>query len=309
MNMAAATTISQRDRSMGHTVDPRDNAKDARGLAAWPFATEGPPLRFRHMRVLMLVNSNDTKTHDKGAKRFDIIGQRLEQEFGEPVEVITRSIWPRESMPQAIGKWMDEFEPDMVYLNVVAIWFQYESVPLRARRLFGLRTRTVGNAVFNMANAKWWMRNAAFRGVRNTARWVVGGDHHFTADEVIERVGESVRIISRHEDSVLLVKGARALSQHATNPYRARKAERDKWKVDAALREICAQYHATYSGLDRPSSVARRGMKHRAKDRLHLNEAGHAASANDHYGPIRDAWAAHLDAVSDSRREATNVSG
>jgi hypothetical protein len=250
----------------------------------------------------MLVNSNDTKTFTTGPKRFEIVARRMEEEFGEPVELSVKSVWPRETMPAVIEKWMDETQPDLVYLNVVALWFQYESVPLRARRIFGLGTKSVGDAIFSMANAQWWMRNAVFRGLRNGARWVVGGDHHFTREQVVERVGESVRIMARREDTVVVVKGARALAQHGTNFYRQRRADRDRDWVDAAVRRLCEQHHAVYTGLEVGTNVQRRGMKHRADDRLHLNAQGHLASADDHFPPIRDAWAAHLRATSGERQ-------
>ena len=167
------------------------------------------------MKVLILGNSNDSGTwFEGGRKRTDIVRDRLAAEFGEPVTVTTKGIWPNAGMVATIERWLDEYEPDVVYMNVVSYWFAYESVPLKLRRLFGKRVGpVVGDAGVKLSKSRRWGHNVVGRTVRRWAQATIGGDPNFSTTEVVDRCSEAVNRIIRREGTVLVVKGSRGRSK------------------------------------------------------------------------------------------------
>src|SRR5262245_22723614 len=127
----------------------------------------------------MLGSSQDTgQWFEGGKKRHEIVQERLEQEFGEAVEFVIRPYWPTEQMPVLLERWVGEANPDMVYINVTAFPFAYESLPLRARRLLGRLGPGVGDAGLRFAGSKRWSHNAIFRTLRRCGQATIGGDTH-----------------------------------------------------------------------------------------------------------------------------------
>ena len=63
---------------------------------------------FTAVRILLLGNSNDTGTwFEGGRKRHEILRERLAAEFGEPMEVIVKALWPNERVAELLGGWLD----------------------------------------------------------------------------------------------------------------------------------------------------------------------------------------------------------
>ena len=84
------------------------------------------------MKVLLLGDSQDLGAwFDGGQKRHEIVQERLAQDFGEPVDIAVKSFWPNERMPALLDRWITETAKDLVYINVTAFPFSYESLPLR----------------------------------------------------------------------------------------------------------------------------------------------------------------------------------
>jgi len=84
------------------------------------------------VKVLLLGDSQDLGAwFDGGQKRHEIVQERLAQDFGEPVDIAVKSFWPNERMPALLDRWITETAKDLVYINVTAFPFSYESLPLR----------------------------------------------------------------------------------------------------------------------------------------------------------------------------------
>lgn len=249
------------------------------------------------MRLLFLGNSNDAvQWFDQGPKRHELLRDMLAAEFNEPVEVIARGIWPTSGMPAAVGRWLDEYHPDVVYLNVVSFWFQYESVPLRVKRILGRLGPAVGDAGFKLAESKRWSHNAVFRSVRRLAQATIGGDTHFTPDEVIERISETIRIVLRNEGVLLVVKGPRAITRHGVTRRQQRRNEARRLKIHHSLKRLCEQLHVFYDGSEAPLyETAPRPRGTRVGDGLHSNARGHANSAEETFELIRKALDLHRE--------------
>jgi hypothetical protein len=245
------------------------------------------------MRVLLLGASNDTGDwFEGGRKRHEIVRDRLAAEYGEPVEVINRSMWPRGDMASTVENWMGRYEPDVVYLSVQSYWFSYESVPLRVQRLLGKFGPWFGNAGFRFAESPRWAYNPVFRGVRRALRATIGGDPHFTTGQVIERVSDCIRVVIKHEGVVMVVKGPHSRSNYATRPGSAARKERQRMAVHTALEELCRQLHVTYNGSDEPVYDQETFRGKRVGDGLHFNAKLHELTAEPMLAAIQQGLAA-----------------
>jgi hypothetical protein len=253
------------------------------------------PAILRSVNLLFLGSSNDVgQWFEAGAKRHEILRERLEAEFGEPVEVIVKSIWPDERMVSVIGHWLDETETDAIYLNVTSYPFVYESLPLRLRRVLGPLGPAVGDAGLRFADSKRWAHNAVFRTVRRWGQATIGGDTHFTCDEVIERFSEVIRLIARREGACLIVKGPKGAVQTGITLREQRRKEAKRLYVHHALQGLCERLHIDYIGRETPLWRARLSRGVTAGDGLHANAAGHADLADGVFKSVRAAWARHL---------------
>ena len=90
------------------------------------------------MRLLRLTNSNDYNDEIPELLRGEAITRRLAAEaIGEDVETVSRAFWPSSKLPAKVAGWLDEYEPDMVFIRCAAYWVSFESLPLRIDRTLG----------------------------------------------------------------------------------------------------------------------------------------------------------------------------
>lgn len=259
------------------------------------------------MKVLILGNSNDTGSFvPEEARRHRHLRDLLAAEFGEPVDVVVRHVWPNDRMVDWVLAGVEETRPDMVYVNVTNYPYSYESTPLKVKRIFGkVGGETLGDAGLRMADSKRWSHNALFRGVRRAAQATIGGDTHFTPEEVADRYERLIRALLRQEGMVVAVKGPLGMSKKATARATAR-AERRRQVVHSRLSDLCRQLHVFYAGSDQPyHDVKPRAKGTQVGDGLHSNAAGHVISADEHFERVRDAWREHLAAETSASALAT----
>jgi hypothetical protein len=255
------------------------------------------------MRVLLLGASNDTGDwFEGGRKRHEIVRDRLAEAYGEPVEVVNRSIWPRPDLASTVEGWMGRYEPDVVYLSVQSYWFSYESVPLRVQRLLGRFGPWFGDAGLRFAESPRWAYNPVFRGARRALQLTIGGDPHFTTQQVIERVSETIRLVLRHEGVVTVVKGPHSRSNYSTRPGGAARKERRRLAVHTALESLCRQLHVTYHGSEGPVHGLETFRGNRVGDGLHFNAELHELTAEPILAAIKKGLAAanRLPATADA---------
>jgi hypothetical protein len=88
------------------------------------------------VKVLRLSNTNDVLPGMAGI-RPGLLRERLEAFVDAPVEVVVKTIWPTETLPATVEKWVEREQPDLVWLGVVDYWYEYTPVPKRMERLFG----------------------------------------------------------------------------------------------------------------------------------------------------------------------------
>lgn len=141
------------------------------------------------MKVRILGSSIDTQNWVEGGRiRHEIARDKLTAEFGEPVVVVVKNLWPNERVAEFVGCWMIENEPDGVYLNVTSYPFSYESLPLRLQRVLGRLGNGVGSAGFQLTDSKRWAHNSVFRILRRWGQATLGGDTYFTPEQVVARI-------------------------------------------------------------------------------------------------------------------------
>ena len=247
------------------------------------------------MRVLVLGNSNDTGDWIDPTARStaDILAELLTLEFGRPVEVVARNTWPNEKFTAYVERLVSETEPELVYVNVTPVPFSYESVPLRVRRVLGKLGTPIGDAGMRVAGSQRWSHNALFRTVRTWAQALIGGDTHFTCEEVIERYSEAIRRCLRQESIVVAVSGPLGRQMGQAKPSRRARDRQEarRQQVHRALRDLCLRLNVHYEGSDEPYwrvAPAARGTL--AGDGMHSNEAGQYRLAYDHSRTITAAW-------------------
>ena len=242
------------------------------------------------MNILLLGTSSDAGTwFEGGRKRHEIAAERLEADFGEPVSVTVKSIWPTEKLPGLVAGWVEEYQPDAIHIRVPAFWFLHRSVPLRAQRLLGRFGLAIGQTGFRMAASRRWGHNRVFRGGRYVLQSTIGGDTNFTVDEVIERISECVRIAVRREGTAVCVKGPHGKSKYATTKRGVERDEQKRLRVHRSLELLCAQLHLPYDGSQ--EHVYQKAIYKNTKigDGVHGNAQRHEFEAESLYRTLRHA--------------------
>ncbi|MBI5948166.1 MAG: hypothetical protein HY875_08515 [Chloroflexi bacterium] len=208
------------------------------------------------MRVLRLGTSND----DAGgvpveARAWKVAERLLAESAGEPVETVLKRAWPNAAFPALVRQWLDEYQPEMVVLQVNNFWYGYESTPLWFERRFGrtgVRLSRLGLRVGKsprFADNRW----AQFLNRRLLA--VLPGATYFTVPQVAETVEAAMRGILAREGVVLLVRGNENWTTFpmASRRFNRRNAERNA-AMSAAMRGVCARLRVPYAeraALDR----------------------------------------------------------
>jgi hypothetical protein len=241
------------------------------------------------MKVLFLGNSSEVYGDvGESERRTALAGAALEDAFGEPVEMIVRRIWPSPALPVTIEKWMKEFEPDLVYLNVISFWFNFESVPLKLERRFGRLAKPLRQAGVRASQMPWLGHTGAFHWLRTQSQRAIGGATFFEPSQVISVMTDCARTIVRHEDVVLLVKGPRGQGTYNGLHSRAWAEERRR-RVHSALKRLCADLHVEYVGAELPRYLTE-PSRDLLGDRLHTGSEGHARSGQEIADLLRGAW-------------------
>jgi hypothetical protein len=251
------------------------------------------------VRILLLGNSNDTGNWFEGGRnRHEILRDKLVAEFGEPVEVVVKALWPTERVAELLGGWLEQYDPDIVHLGINPFWYSYESVPLRMKRLLGKKAGSaVANTGLGLARNRRLAHNAAFRTVRRWAQRTVGGDTYFTTDQVVERISECIRLVVRNEGTILIVKGTRGRSKPSMSARQLERREQRRAEVHNGLKPLCDQLHVIYSGSAiaawKTDPNAPKAERDRVGDGLHSNARGHERMADRLHESIREAVLAH----------------
>ncbi len=247
------------------------------------------------MKILMLGSSNERDDWFQGGKRrHEFLRDRMAEEFGEPVEVIAKSTWPDAQLLPVVETWLERYKPDLLYISITSFPFAYESLPLRVGRILGPFGGTVQNSGLRLADSKRWAHNAVFRNARKLGQAVIGGDTHFSCDEIIERYSELIRIATRHEGLAIVVKGPQGIGKTGITAREQRRKEAKRLYVHRALETFCNRLHIDYYGRETPRWKERPIGHLTVGDGVHVNAEGHRVLADDLTEIVSSAWRKHL---------------
>ena len=149
----------------------------------------------------------------------------LESFLGRPIALVIKPIWPEETLPGIIERWMDREKPDIVWLNVAAYWMSYESSPKRVRRWFGRAGDRAAALGERAGQSTWLAERRTYRGLRKLTQAMIGGDPCISTDGVIERVTRCARVILRGERCPAANRGAAWAEQLLRHQAAARRGE------------------------------------------------------------------------------------
>jgi len=203
------------------------------------------------MRILRLTTSNDV-VHQGPGSRVHWIEQLGAEALGEPVEVIVKPVWPDARLGPSVEKWVAREQPDIVWMVIQSFWFEYVSVPKKLERKFGRAGKALSTAGFKSADVPWLAQNAVFRAGRRLSQRVIGGDNHFTPEEMIAAVEASVRATLRHEGATFVGWGPFSYSNYAVSKKGERLADEKRTTIIRAVRKLSDELHFAFEAPDEP---------------------------------------------------------
>jgi hypothetical protein len=228
------------------------------------------------MRILRLGNSDDLNpaipVEDQG---WYIAQQLISANLGEPVETKLRAIWPGAELPGLVDEWIDEYQPDLVFLKVTWFWYAYESVPRRIERIFGRAGKPVARAGLNATKKPRLVSHPAFKLGRRAAHRVIGGDTPFPSSQVLAVMQETIRRVLAREDIALLVKGTGDGRGPKDNiPGSHERFTKRRTEVEGTIERFCQGLHVPYIGTGRNPTAEQR-MDLKQGDGLHRGAPSH----------------------------------
>ena len=241
------------------------------------------------MKLLWLGNSNDTGNYLPVEQRPPhLAAERLQEILGLDIDIELRTLWPSERAPSLVEQWVGEFEPDLVFLQVIDHSFCYESVPLKVQRKLPIVGKSVAGAGEKAAQTEWLAFNPIYRALRDLAKNIIGGEPLFTPEEVLGRVSAAIRVVLRDEDRAALVRGPHGPNDTFGSDRRRARGEARRQVVHQGLRDLCAELHITYQGRDTPEY--RDGVAERVGDNFHFGASANILYVEDIVDGLVRAW-------------------
>lgn len=246
------------------------------------------------MKVLRLSNSDDLNEAVPVDERVgNVAGRTMSEEIGLPVETVTRAIWATDDLPDRVEKWLDQYQPDFVFMKVNWYWYGYESVPLRLERLLGSRLgKPLARLGVRAAESPTIGTKRPFMTARRYAHRVIGGDSPFSSEHVIVVMEATIRRIIAHEHVVLLVKGTGRRDGH-DDPgtwYYAPALRKKIAHVEDALRETCATMHVAWTDIAAQGRLDPADRNMARGDGIHVGRVGHQAMGEKEGLSMAEAW-------------------
>ncbi len=228
------------------------------------------------MKILRLGSSDDVGGRVAAdAMAYRIVEQELTRITGLEFTTVVRRIWPTSALPGLVERWMDEERPDVVFIKAApAFWFTYESVPLKVRRKLGVVGQPLAEFGVRTSRNPWLVRNRAYHAARRMAQRVIGGDTHFTPEEVVAVMSQVLAVAARYEQAVTVATLPQGRVKHAVTAAGERRAEARRRRVEAALGSEMDRLHIEHTE-PHPAARYQTGTSTPVgRDQLHSDEVG-----------------------------------
>ncbi len=203
------------------------------------------------VKILRLTTSNDT-VHQGPGSRVDWLQRLGTEQLGEPLELVTRPIWPDMRLPAAVERWCAQENPDVVWLVLQSFWFEYLSVPKKLERRFGRAGKVASEAGFRAADKAWLSHNPVFRTGRRLVQKAVGGDPHFTPGEIIAAVEGVARVVLRSEGRQFVVWGPFSYQNFGETHGQERRQLHWRSQVVTSVRALSEELHFPAEAPEKP---------------------------------------------------------
>jgi hypothetical protein len=231
------------------------------------------------LKILWLSHSNDNRRDvAPGSRRPEVMARKLGAALDRPVEVTIKPVVPADRLPDIVQGWLERDRPDVVWLTTASYWFTYESAPLRMKRHLGWLGRKAGETSEQLGRQDRFATKAWFRAVRRATQLAIGGDTVMTPGQALERMSRTARVIAQREHITLILEGPRGRADHFQSRRAARRGEARRLEVHRGLAALARELRCSYLGNELPLHEDGSGLTFQG-DRVHMDEAGHARSA------------------------------
>ncbi len=225
------------------------------------------------IRVLRLTNSDDFNADIPPELRAGAIADRmLKEATGQEVETLSRHIWPTPALPGLIARWVEQHEPDLVFIRIASYWFTYESVPLKIERALGPWSKRLTKVGNRAAESRVIGHSRAFKLLQKGMLRTIGGATLLTADETVAATESYLRPILAREGVGVVVRGPRTPFGMLRSKAGMRKSEQRRQYVNRRLAALCEKYHVTFTAFETLDEVT--NPAHRLADLVHASESG-----------------------------------
>lgn len=231
--------------------------------------------------ILRLTHSSDFDEAIPEAQRATSVAQRTFSEIsGVEATTVAKTAWPARELPAILDRWVDRYQPDIVFLIVNPYWFTYESVPIKLQRKLKFGGERLANV--GLGAAPRFENYRAFRLLQRAAQKTIGGETHFTPQEVVERVQECARRVLARESPVLVVSGPSRRIGTYESGARRRATPKLAW-MDRELGRFCRElglvYHLQEADLDAADYVSNRFHSTAHRHAVRGEAEGHAMAS------------------------------
>ncbi len=241
------------------------------------------------MKLLRLGNSQDFQGVAGPDESIAAVAERaFQRSTGEQMETVTRAIWPNDSLPEVVDRWMEREEPDAVFLTCATFWVAFPSVPLRIRRRLKLVGPALASAGLTVAGTRRLGHTRAVRRARWAALRTIGADYHFEpeyAAGVVERVA---RAVLQREPTLLVMRGPIRHWMPSFPERTNRGTNMRTEEFDQRLRELAGRLHIPYLGY--MDYDQREHPEQYQGDELHLTAAGMAFRGEREGAFLAEEW-------------------
>ncbi|MBI5948479.1 MAG: hypothetical protein HY875_10095 [Chloroflexi bacterium] len=228
------------------------------------------------MKVLRLGNSNEFSDGVPEEDRAAAVAERILAEgTGLEVQTVRKKIWPTDRLPGLVDEWMDEYQPDLVYLKLNVFWWTHESVPLRIERRVPLVGKYIARAGWKAQDTPVVATSTPGRSLRQVIERRIGGDTYYKPGEVVACMETVIRRIIAHEHAGLLVSGpAGQRPRPELTAAQLDRRNRRTSEVHRPIKALCDDLHVTYVGRDGPRPPDELERSPRGPDGFHSGVEG-----------------------------------